>query len=110
MTDLGSLSPRARAAIASIGSADDLQRRTTLRQEDVAVATSWLPVHRSYESTVIAPASVLVELRARHVPWSFAYATRAAADAGHDAVCARILEVLRDLAHRNTRREGASRP
>jgi hypothetical protein len=97
MTDaLGTLSPRALAAIASIGSADDLQLRTRLRA-DVEVWTSWLPVARAYESFLKAPPAVLGAMGTRQLAVTVWYATRPEAEAGQLALCARVADVLRTL-------------
>jgi len=95
-SDFPHLSPRARAAMASLGSDRDLRLRTRMRA-DVDVFTTWLPVQRMYETCVIAPPDVRRGLGARQVSSERSYMSKAKAEVGHDAMCACVTDVLREL-------------
>ena len=88
------LSPRVLAAMAALESQANLQRRTTLRRDDVDVLTDLLVPHMYYESMVRAPQAVIDALRARGIADVVTYETRDDADAGHDALCDRVGDVL----------------
>jgi len=94
--DVAPLSPRALAAIASIGSDRDLRLCTTLRR-DVHVWTTWLPVQEGYETFVIAPRDVSEAMTRHGVAESRRYATKDEAEGGHVAYCDRVTTVLQAM-------------
>jgi len=86
--------------MAALESQANLQRRTTLRRDDVDVLTDLLVPHMYYESMVRAPQVVIDAMRTRGVDDVVTYETRDDADAGHDLLCDRVEEVLEAMKER----------
>jgi len=93
---MNALSPTAQAAIAACTGPHDLQLKTEFGPA-TRVLTSWLPVHRFYESLVIAPDNVIAEMYQRGIFDQSRYATRAEAVKGHQVVVTRIGMLLQRL-------------
>ena len=92
--DYSHLSARVQAAIALIDSPADLRLRTTLRP-DVAVWSSLIVTEGYYESFVVSlPPDLAAAMQAHGVRDCVRYATKDAAERGHEAMCGRVLAVL----------------
>jgi hypothetical protein len=85
------LSALAQSAIASIGGPRDLKLRTTLRRDDVHVWTTYLVVHRVYETLVLAPEDLLTALDGAACAQ---YTERDAAIVGHEDTVTRVQALL----------------
>lgn len=92
--DTSHLPEHVRTAIASIGGPRDLRLRTTIRRDDVDVATSWLTVCGYYETTLRAGNDVyrLMSLAGKDI--DIRTDTKAEAEQAHATMCATVEAVL----------------